>query len=137
MPIHSGAKGRTMVVALPAMDDARTLGQVGGAAGPLKIGGMKALRGVASLGAPRSIQNVVLSKQAFAISGITRDNTGIALAGCEVKLFTSVDNKFIAETISDVSGAFSFPATAGPYFCVAWGPTGAVAGVTLDTLAGV
>ena len=136
MPIHSGTKGRTMVVALPAMNDARTLGQLGGAAGPIRIGGTKALRGVGSLGAPRSVMNVVPSQGAFAVSGITRDNTGIALAGCTVKLFTSVDDKFIAETVSDVSGAFSFAATAGPYFCVAWGPTGAVAGVTLDTLTG-
>ncbi len=125
-----------MVLALPALED-RSLGQIGGAAGPLRIGGTKALRGVASLGAPRPFKNVVPSSASYVISGVTKDSTGAPLGNCKVKMFETVSNAFIEEVLSDGSGVFAFgPAVSRPHFLVAWGPSGAVAGITLDTLTG-
>ena len=69
------------------------------------------------------------------ISGVTRDSTGNALAGCSVWLFDTRTKAFLDEEISDGSGAFVF-GFSGPCFVVAYSASGAVAGVTLNTLAG-
>lgn len=136
MPIHSGAKGRTMVVALPAMVN-KTLGQLGGAAGPIRIGGSLGNSDLASLGSPRPFAARPLSPQAFAITGVTRNSAGTPIGGCRVCLFMADFDTKIAETVSDGSGNFSFAATAGPYWCAAWDGAGAVAGITMETLTGV
>ena len=44
------------------------------------------------------------------ISGITRDNTGVALAGCTVFLFRTADKAFREEVVSDAAGAYTFSA---------------------------
>lgn len=78
------------------------------------------------------------STRAFAIVGVTRDSGGNTIAGCVVDLFLTADDTKVATTISDGAGVFSFPATAGPYYLVAY-KTGApdVAGTSVNTLAGV
>jgi hypothetical protein len=69
------------------------------------------------------------------ISGITRDSAGAALGGCTVWLFDTRAKTWLAEVISDGSGNFVF-GFSGPCFVVAYSSSGAVAGVTLNTLAG-
>lgn len=43
----------------------------------------------------------------FVISGVSRDATGAALAGCQVLVFRTYDKVLAAETTSDGSGAWS------------------------------
>jgi hypothetical protein len=137
MPIYAGAKGRTMVTALPAMKN-KTMGQLGGASGPTRIGGdVRSPQQAASYGSPRSVKGVPFSTQGYTISGVTRDSTGGVLPGCKVLLLIADTDTKIAETISDGSGNFSFGATAGPYWLAAWGPSGVVAGITMENLTGV
>jgi hypothetical protein len=127
----------------------------------------------ATLGVPRSRIGVhgpvqfsetipIFEEQNLFITGVTRDNTGSALASCTVYVFradmlasnpTVVDSNsskpFLAATelrphvtyvwtgVSDGSGNFSagpFSRMAGSFFAVAWNAAGTVAGVTLNTL---
>ncbi len=135
MPINSGRKGFAGVLGVPALRRASSLDPqaimqaTGG--GPMGSGVLR--NGKRNL----PFHSPPLSTQPFVVSGTTYNNVGAPLANCVVKMFASATDLFIAETISDGSGLFSFGATAGPYFLVAWGPTGTVAGVTLDTLSGV
>ena len=79
-----------------------------------------------------------LSTKGFAIAGVTRDSSGIALAGCTVDLYLSSTRQRVATTVSDGSGNYSFGATVGPYFVVSY-KAGApdVMGTTANTLTGV
>jgi hypothetical protein len=79
-----------------------------------------------------------LSMQAYAITGVTRDSTGAPLGGVTVDLFTTADDVKVATTVSDGAGNFQFPATAGPYYLVAYKPGAPdVAGTSTNTLTGV
>ena len=42
------------------------------------------------------------------ISGVSRDSTGAALGGCTVDLFRQGDQQWMARTVSDGSGNYSF-----------------------------
>jgi hypothetical protein len=77
------------------------------------------------------------SLQGFAIAGVTRDSGGSPIAGVTVDLFLTADDTKVGGTVSDGSGNFSFGATAGPYYLVAY-KAGApdVAGTSINTLAG-
>lgn len=75
----------------------------------------------------------------FAITGVTRDNTGAALGACTVKLFQTSNDAMIATMVSDASGNYTFwlRDSTSNYYVVSY-KTGApdVAGTTLNTLKG-
>jgi hypothetical protein len=78
------------------------------------------------------------STQGFTVSGVTRDSGGNPLGGVVVELFLTDSDMKIDAAVSDGSGNFSFPATAGPYYLVAYkAGTPDVAGTSVNTLAGV
>lgn len=144
MPIGSGARGRPGVLGVPALtgsgaftggDGGGSVRNSGGVGGPQQSGVLRS-GGVGGNRKSLPFKSPALSRAGFFISGVTKDDTGAPLAACVVKLFLRDTNQFIEQQTSDGSGVFRFGATAGPYFIVAWGPTGAVAGVTLDTLTG-
>jgi len=71
-----------------------------------------------------------------ALSGVTKDASGVALGGCTVDMFVTGTDAFIASTVSDGSGNFTLlPPASGPYYLVAY-LAGApdVAGTTVNTL---
>lgn len=72
----------------------------------------------------------------YAITGVTRDSGGAALAGCTVDLFITSNDTLKYTTVSDAGGNFSFdnPGT-GPFYLVAYKPGAPdVAGTTVNTL---
>lgn len=73
------------------------------------------------------------------IIGVTRDSSGVALAACTVKLYRTIDDAFIYQTISDGSGNYIFDGVQQgfTYYVVAYlvgSPD--TAGTTLNTLVG-
>ena len=44
----------------------------------------------------------------FSLSGVTRDSSGVALAGCVVDLFLNSEDTLVATTTSDGSGNYRF-----------------------------
>jgi hypothetical protein len=54
--------------------------------------------------------------------GLTKDSSGSALGSCRVDLFETGSNRFIASTVSDVSGNYSFtvPSNSQTYYCRAY-----------------
>jgi hypothetical protein len=71
------------------------------------------------------------------IEGITRNNAGVPLGICRVKLFVTATNTFVAETVSDVGGHYAFfvENTTTQYFLTAWKDNlPQIAGVTKDTI---
>jgi hypothetical protein len=63
------------------------------------------------------VSRILFSTDTFTISGTSRDNTGAALAGCEVRVFDG-SNAFIGQVISDGSGnwSLSVPTNSGPFW---------------------
>jgi hypothetical protein len=72
----------------------------------------------------------------FGLSGVTRDAAGAPLGGCTVSLFTTGTEAWIADTISDGSGFFSFKGIGvGSVFITAYlDGSPEVAGVTIHDL---
>lgn len=70
------------------------------------------------------------------ITGITRSNAGVALAGCDVRLYSAATNAVLAATTSDSGGNFSFTgAGTGPFYIRAYLPGSPdVAGVSSNLL---
>lgn len=57
----------------------------------------------------------------FSFNAVTRDSTGVALAGCDVYLFLAGSNIFVAKTTSDGSGNYHFDNPgSGPFYLVAF-----------------
>lgn len=75
----------------------------------------------------------------WTLSGITKDSTGAALAGCTVSLYRTTDDRLMEKVISDGSGAYRF-STIGlseTYYVVAYKPGSPdVAGTTRNDLVG-
>jgi hypothetical protein len=75
----------------------------------------------------------------YKVSGVTRDETGAALAGCVVNLLRTRDNLLIGQTTSDGTGYYEFR-TAGPasnYYVNAYKEGSPdVAGTTVNTVVG-
>lgn len=75
---------------------------------------------------------------AFLASGVTRDGAGAALGSCTVDLFEAHAPgdvpRWVGRTVSDGSGNFSFNVSSNAtlYWARAVGPTGLLAGVTLE-----
>ena len=72
----------------------------------------------------------------FSITGVTRDSAGAPLATCTVHLYQTADDLRVGSTVSDSMGNYSFslPQNSGFFYAVAVDPTGALAGVTPNTL---
>jgi len=73
----------------------------------------------------------------FVISGVTRGESLSALGGCDVHLFRTSDDTELAQTTSDVNGAYSITLGSDPGACYivaykAGSPD--VFGTTLNTL---
>ena len=136
MPIQSGRRGAGGILGVPALRRASSLDPTskmqatGG--GPLGSGILQS----GYRGAP--FKSPSFSTQGYSISGVTRDSGGTPLGGVVVDLFLTADDTKIAATVSDGAGNFSFGATAGPYYLVAY-KTGTpdVAGTSVNTLTGV
>lgn len=76
-------------------------------------------------------------RQFWIISGITRDSAGAALGNCAVNLFQTEGNLFVASTVSDASGNYSFsvPGNSSTSFIVSYkAGSPDVSGTTLNTL---
>lgn len=76
----------------------------------------------------------------FSLSGVTRDSSGVALAGCVVDLFLNSEDTLVATTTSDGSGNYTFIVNGNSqtYFVRAY-KAGApdVAGTSVNTLTAV
>ena len=60
-----------------------------------------------------------LAEQNSRMSGVSRDATGVALAGCTVRLFRTSDNSLVGTTVSDGSGNWIFyGVSGGPFYIV-------------------
>lgn len=75
-----------------------------------------------------------LGRSNSSITGVTRDNTGAALANCVVIL--NQGNVIKAQVTSDGSGSFTFSGVgSGPFFITAYKPGSPdVAGISVNTL---
>jgi hypothetical protein len=63
--------------------------------------------------------NRVLGRQNERIVGVSRDATGLALAGCTVHVFRTADDVLVASAVSDGSGNWTvYPNQRGPYYFV-------------------
>lgn len=104
----------------------------------------------------RFSENIPLfEEQNLMLNGVTRDATGAALGGCSVYVFKAdflpqrppapeqrgsterTGATYVWAGVSDGAGAYSagpFSRASGPYFVVAWGPSGTQVGVTVQTL---
>lgn len=77
------------------------------------------------------------------ITGVTRDNTGVALGACTVELYRRAQDQslgtFVERTTSDASGNFSFSVGLGQIYQHQAYKVGApdVAGISARTLIGI
>jgi hypothetical protein len=118
MPINVGRKGFAGILAIPGK----------------KIGSVLTAARTAS---SKPFRSRSFSTKAFTITGVTKDSAGAALGSCVVDLFLTNGDIFVATTTSNGSGNYSFGATGGPYYIVAYKKGSPdVAGTTVDTLAG-
>jgi hypothetical protein len=101
-------------------------------------GGRRGSSGVLAMpGRRRSFRSSPLSTYHPVLTGVSRDATGAPLPGCVIKLFRTVDDVKLDETVSDGSGVYSFVTSApGPLYLVFY-KAGApdVAGTTRNDLA--
>ena len=80
-----------------------------------------------------------LSSYMFTLSGVTRGSNGGTLANCTVDLFLTGDNSFIATTVSDDRGNYSFKRgnNLAAYAVAYRRGSPDVSGTTANTLTGV
>jgi hypothetical protein len=87
---------------------------------------------------PAPFKSPTFSDEGFVITGVTRDSTGTPLPSVTVDLYLSATDQRVDSTVSDGAGNFTFGATAGPYYLVAYKVgTPDVAGTSVNTLTGV
>lgn len=74
--------------------------------------------------------------QAYAVTGVTRDNVGAALAGCVVALYRAGSLELVAQGMSNGAGAYALPApnNAGLFYVASFYPDGSLAGITRPIL---
>lgn len=96
--------------------------------------------GLSPLGAPRfTIPAPPRLGDVKAITGTTRDSTGVALAGVTVRLVRTADNSVVDQQVSDASGVYRFISANGSdlYYIEAYkAGSPDVAGTTVNTLVG-
>jgi len=83
---------------------------------------------------------IPLPAKAYTITGITKDSAGAVLGSCNVFLFKTSTNEFVAATVSNAStGVYTFPVSAGFYYYTVSYKAGSpdVAGTTFNTLFGI
>lgn len=99
---------------------------------------------------PQAIQEFFADKQPqnHILSGITKDATGVVLAGCTVEVYETITpnnpnepkGRFVGSYVSNADGSYAIPVYAGPgaTFRIVSYKAGApdVAGTTLNTLVG-
>lgn len=77
------------------------------------------------------------TRQRWLITGQTKSGTGVAIPGCQVTLFKTVDNMPVATTVSDYSGNYEFSVDGNSQarFAVSY-KTGSpdITGATVNTL---
>ena len=77
----------------------------------------------------------------YAITGITKDSTGVAVGGCTVKLYKTSSDAVVDTTLSDANGNYSFPIAMGgneTFYVVSYkAGSPDIAGTTVNTLVGV
>jgi hypothetical protein len=110
---------------------------------PINRGGGRRGSGIGPIAGPwdRFGRNAPFRSRNFStynptITGVTKDSTGAALAGCVVQLFRTADDVWRSETVSDANGVYVlYPDVGGPFYLVAY-KAGApdVAGTTVNTL---
>jgi len=136
MPIASGARGRSSVLATPSGGWTPRAAGAGRIATSRPLGGWVSSSVGAGSTLPRTAFRSLQAVHTFIISGVTKDSTGAVLPACTVDLFRTADDVFVATTTSDGSGNYSFSlAGGGTYYLVAY-KAGApdVAGTTVNTL---
>lgn len=95
---------------------------------------------IAAPGSPLGMRHTLRARRAagaFRISGTAKDSGGVALPAATVRLFRTGDNSFVAQTVADGSGLFSFTLSdnAGTFFIVAYlAGSPDVMGTTVNTL---
>jgi hypothetical protein len=91
---------------------------------------------MSSVGRFRKFRSPPFSTVNPVITGVTRDASEVPLGGCVVNLFRTLDDSFLATTISDGAGAFTiFAVGSGPFYLVAYkAGSPDVAGTTVNTL---
>jgi len=102
--------------------------------------GPKMLRGGSMFCAiPRVMRHAMVPSRPQIISGITRDASGVPMAGVTVKLFRTADNVLREVVTSDATGNYTFSAIndGAAYYVVAY-KAGApdVAGTSTNVLVG-
>lgn len=93
-------------------------------------------RVIVPLGSPQ----VIRKRKIYVLAGVTKNSSGVIVAGCTVKLFRTSDNAYIGQVTSDGSGAYTFSGVAGGtnYYLIAYKPGSPdVMGTTVNTLQGV
>lgn len=121
MPIASGAKGSMSVLASPK---GGWTPRSDGTGGPRGISGGAPLGGFvppSGLRTPVTFRSAPLQAVGKLIAGVTRDATGAALGGVTVDLYDTRTRQFVATTVSDGNGDYSFGVGGGGgYFEVAY-----------------
>lgn len=95
--------------------------------------------GVRALATPELRPPPIQRGPLFAIAGTTKDAAGAPLAACVVHLFRTATDVEVDQTVSDGSGAYSFPNVTAEeaHFVVAYlAGSPDVAGTTKNTLTG-
>ena len=79
------------------------------------------------------------STQTFTLAGITRDNAGNPLGFCDVRLFEVRSDRYVAMTVSDAGGNYSFQVGSNMQFYIVpyLAGTPDVTGASLRSLVGV
>lgn len=121
MPINIGRRGFAGIVAIP--------GKRFGAAKPNKADQLYVTA--------KPFRRQPLRDIAYTITGVTKDSAGVALGGCTVDLMLTASDTKVDTQTSDGSGNYSFAATGGPYYIVAYKKgVPDVSGTSVDTLKG-
>jgi hypothetical protein len=131
MPIANGAKGRPGIIGAPGLGRSDRFLRTGGGGPPLSV---TLSPGDYSFAPWRSRP---LDSIGRFITGVTRDSTGTPIANCTVDLYYTSTDQRVDTVVSDGSGNFTFGASGGPYYIVAY-KAGApdVFGTTVNTLTG-
>ena len=97
---------------------------------------MLARPGVRRPSAKMAFRSTPFSTSNTVVSGVTKNSSGAALAGCDVDLLVTGGDFVVARTTSDASGNYRFnnPGS-GPFYIVAYkAGSPDVAGTTVNTL---
>jgi hypothetical protein len=74
----------------------------------------------------------------YRITGYVLDSLGQPVSGARVRMFATADDSFVAETLSDEAGQYSFgaPDATTQFYVVAYRPAPPISGASVHTLVG-